>query len=151
MLSTSVLRIIIVVGLAAHGFAHAIALGGLIAQGTGGASGSQVEVRSWVVPGLGPNVAAAIAIPFWLVATVGFLLAALSFWGILAADAPWRQIAVVSAIASLVGVAFLAGIWPGSPTDLRSMLNTGIAVTMDVAILLTQLWLGWPATSVFGK
>ena len=115
MFSPSVLRIIVVVALAAHGIAHAIALGGLIGQGVGGASASQVAVRSWLLPGLGPNAAAALAIPFWLVATVGFLLAALSFWGILVPDAPWRQIAVASAIASIVGVAFLAGTWPGSP------------------------------------
>lgn len=151
MVSPSVLRIIFVVALAAHGIAHAIALAGLVGQGVGGASASQVVVRSWLVPGLGPNAAAAMAIPFWLVATVGFLLAALSFWGILVPDAPWRQIAVASAIASLVGVAFLAGTWPGSPTELRSMLNAGIALTMNVAILLTQLWLHWPAQAMSGK
>ena len=151
MFSPSVLRIIIVVALAAHGIAHAIALGGLVGQSVGGASASQVSVRSWIVPGLGADAAAAVAIPFWLVATVGFLLASLSFWGILVPDAPWRQIAVASAIASLVGVAFLAGTWPGSQTELRSMLNTGIAVALDLAILLTQLWLHWPGQAVFGK
>ena len=151
MFSPSVLRIIVVVALAAHGIAHAIAAAGLIGQGVGGASASQVAVRSWLLPGLGPNAAAALAIPFWLVATVGFLLAALSFWGILIPDAPWRQIAVASAIASIIGVALLAGTWPGSPNELRSMLNTGIALTMDVAILVTQLWLHWPAQAVFGK
>lgn len=151
MFSPSVLKIIVVVGLAAHGIAHAIALGGLIGQSAGGASASQVVIRSWLLPGLGPNAAAASAIPFWLVATVGFLLAALSFWGILIPDAPWRQIAAASAIASLIGVAFLAGTWPGSPTELRSILNSGIAVTMNVAVLLTQLWLHWPAQAVFGK
>lgn len=151
MIATPVLRIMIVVALAAHGIAHAIALGGLIGQGVGGASASQVAVRTWLLPGLGSNAAAAVAIPFWLVATAGFLLAALSFWGILVPDAPWRQIAVASAIASIVGVALLAGTWPGSPNELRSMLNTGIALSMDVAILVAQLWLHWPTEAVFGK
>ncbi len=151
MLSPSVLKIIIVVALAAHGIAHAIALGGLIGQSAGGASASQVAVRSWLLPGLGPNAAAAVAIPLWLVATVGFVVAALSFWGVFVPNAPWRQIAVASAIASLVGVIFLAGIWPGSPTEPRSMLNSGIAVTMNVAVLLTLLWLHWPEQAVFGK
>ncbi len=151
MFSPSVLGIIIVVALGAHAIAHAIALGGLASQAVGGVSASIVGVRSWLVPGLGPNAAAAVAIPFWLVATVGFLLAALSFWGILVPDAPWRQIAVASAIASIAGVGLIAGAWPGSPTELRSMLNTGVAMTLNVAILLAQLWLQWPAQEMFGK
>jgi hypothetical protein len=151
VLSTPVLRIIVVVALAAHGIAHAIALGGLIGQSVGGASASQVTVRSWLMPGLGPNAAATAAIPFWLVATVGFLLAALSFWGILIPEAPWRQIAVGSAIASIVGIALFAGVWPGSPNELRNLLNTGVAMTMNVAVLLTLLWLHLPAQAMFGK
>lgn len=150
MFSPSVLRIIIVVVLAAHGIAHAIALGGLVGQSVGGVSTS-VVVRSWLLPGLGPNTAAAVAIPFWLVATVGFLVAALSFSGILIPDTPWRQIAVGSAIASIVGIVLFAGTWPGSPTELRSMLNTGVAMTMNVAGLLALLWLQWPAQEMFRK
>lgn len=151
MLSPSVLRIIVVVALATHGIAHAMALAGLIGQSVGGASASQVAVRSWLLPGLGPNATAAAASLFWLAATVGFLLAALSFWGILVPDAPWRQIAVASAIVSIVGIALFSGTWPGSPSELRSMLNTGVAMTMNVAILVTQLWLHWPAQAMFGK
>jgi hypothetical protein len=151
MLSTPVFRIIIVVALAAHGIAYAMALAGLIGQSLGGASASQVVVRSWLMPGLGPNAAAAAAIPLWLVATVGFLLVALSFWGILIPDAPWRQIAVGSAIASIVGIALFAGTWPGRPNELESMLDTGVAITMNVAVLLTLLWLHWPAHAMFGK
>lgn len=151
MLSTPVLRIIIVVALAAHGIAHAIALSGLVGQSVGGASASMVVVRSWLLPGLGHNAAAALAIPFWLVATVGFLLAALSFWGILVPDAPWRQIAVASAVASIVGIALFAGTWPGRPNELESMLDTGVAMTMNGAVLLALLWLHWPALAMFGK
>lgn len=139
LVSAPVLRIIIAVALAAHGIAHAIALGGLIGQSAGGTSPAEVVVRTWLAPGLGPSAAAAAAIPFWLVATVGFLLAALSFWGILIPDGPWRQIAVGSAFASIVGIALFAGSWPGSPGELRSMLNTGLALTMNVAILVAQL------------
>ena len=149
MFSPSVLRIIVVVALAAHGIAHAIALGGLVGQSVGGVSTS-VVVRSWLMPGLGPNTAPAVAVPFWLVATVGFLVAALSFSGILIPDAPWRQIAVGSAIASILGTAFLAGTWPGSPTELRSMLNTGVAMAMNATVLLALLWQRWPAQEMFG-
>ena len=60
-------------------------------------------------------------------------------------------IAVGSAIASIVGIALLAGTWPGSPTELRSMLNTGIAMAMNAAVLLALLWQRWPAQEMFGK
>jgi hypothetical protein len=150
VLSPSVLRIIVVVALAAHGIAHAIALSGLVGQSVGGPSASHVAVRSWLLPGLGPNAAAAAAVPFWLVATTGFLLAALSFSGVLVPDAPWRQIAVASAVASIAGIALSTGTWPGSPDELRSLLNTGIALTMNVAVLATQLWLHWPAEAMPG-
>ena len=151
MLSPSVLKIIIIVALAAHGIAHAIALSGLVGQSVSGASASHVAVRSWLLPGLGTNAAAVVAIPFWLAATVGFLLAALSFWGILVPDAPWRQIAVASALVSIVGIAFLGASWPGSPTEARAILNTGIAIAMNVAVLVSLLWLNWPAQAMFGK
>ncbi len=151
MLSPSVLRIIITVAFAAHGIAHAIALAGLIGQGVGGASASNVVVRSWLMPGLAPNAAAAAAIPFWLVATVGFVLAALSFSGIILLDAPWRLIAVASATVSIVGIVLLAGTWPGSPNGHHNLLNSGIAMTVNVAVMVAQLWLHWPAQSVFDR
>ena len=151
MFSPSVLRIIIVVALAAHGIAHAIALSGLIGQCVNGASASQATARTWLLPGLGPNAAATVAIPFWLVAAVGFLVAAMSFWGIFLPDAAWRQIAVGAALASIVGIALFAGTWPGSPTGFQNQLNIGIAITMDVVILATQVWLTWPAHGMFGK
>ena len=31
------------------------------------------------------------------------------------------------------------------------MLDTGVAMTTNVAILGTQLWLHWPAQATFGK
>lgn len=150
MFSPSVLRIIIFVALAAHGIAHAIALGRLVGQSVGGPPTS-VVVHSWLVPGLGPGTAAAVAIPFWLLATVGFLLAGLSFSGLLLSDAPWRQIAVGSAIVSIAGIALFAGFWPGSPTQGLSMLNTGVALAMNIAVVLALLWLRWPAPEMFGK
>ncbi len=144
MVSPPALRIVIVVALAAHGIAHAIALAGLVRQGLGGLSAPQGMVRCWLAPGLEPTAAAVVAIPFWLVATVGFLLAALSFWGVLVPDAPWRQIAVASAIASIAGLGLFAGTWPGSLNGLQNLLDIGVAMTMNAAILVTQLWLHWP-------
>jgi hypothetical protein len=151
MVSPSVLRIVIVVVLAAHGIAHATALVGLVGQTVGGASASHVAVRAWMLPAIGPNAAAALAIPFWLVAAVGFSLAALSFWGIIIPDAPWRTIAVASALVSIAGVGLCAGTWPGRPTELESMLDTGIATAMNLVILVTQLWVHWPSGDLVGR
>jgi hypothetical protein len=146
-----VLRIIIVVALAAHGIAHAVALGGLVRQGVGAAPASQVVVRPWLMPDLGPAAAASVAGVFWLAATAGFLLAALSFWGILLPESAWREITVASAISSLAGMAIFAGTWPGSANGLQNVLDLGVAVTMNVAVLVTQLWLHWPDPSNLGR
>lgn len=151
MLSAPTLRIIVVVALAAHGIAHAIALSGLVGQSVGGPSASQVVVSSWLAPGLGPTAAATLAIPFWLGATVGFLLAGLSLWGVLVPGGAWPQIAVGSAIASIIGIALIAGTWPGSPNGPQNLLNIGVAMAMNAAILVSQLWLHWPAQAMLGK
>ncbi len=108
-------------------------------------------MRSRLLPGLGPDTAAAMTIPFWPVATAGLLVAALSFSGILIPEAPWRQIVVGSGIVSIAGIAPFAGAWPGSPTELRSMLNTGVAMAKNFAVLRALLWLHWPAQEMFGK
>ena len=101
------------------------------------------------MPGLAPNAAAAAAIPFWIVALLGFLLAAMSLWGIIVPHQAWRQIAVVAAIVSTAGIALFAGAWPSSPIGHQNLLNIGVAMTMNAAVLVTQLWLNWPAKTVF--
>lgn len=151
MSSIPVLRTVVIVALAAHGAAHAIALAGLLGQASGSVPASQVVVRSWLLPGLGPGAAAAVAIPFWLLATVGFVLAALSFWGILLPTAPWREVAFWSAVISIAGITLVAGTWPASPNEMRSMANTGIALAMNLAVLATLLWLRWAAPAMFGR
>jgi hypothetical protein len=144
MLTAQTIRILVTAALLLHGIAHAIALGALVLQSLGGRSKSQVAVRSWLFPSTSANTAAAIAVPFWMVSTLGFLAAAMSYWGFLVGGEAWRQIAVGAAIVSSLGIALLSGIWPGSPNRQRSILNTSIAMVMNLAILITQLWLQWP-------
>jgi hypothetical protein len=122
-----------------------------VAQSLGGPSAARVEVRSWLFASLRSNAAAALALPFWLFAIVGFVAAALSFWGVLWPGEAWRPIAVAAAVVSMLGTAFVAGIWPGSPNKARSLLNTSIALAMNAIILVTQLWLRWPTPALLGR
>lgn len=151
MFSANIIRVLIAGALLVHGVAHAIALGALIAQSLGGPSVSRVAIRSWLLPSLPPNTAAIMAIPFWIVSTIGFLAASMSFWGILVPGEAWSQLAVAAAIVSVLGIVLFSGIWPGSPNRLRSILNTFVALTMNIAILVTQLWLHWPPQAMFGE
>ncbi len=92
-----------------------------------------------------------MALPFWLLSTLGFLAAAASFWGVLVPDGAWRWLAVAGAIVSVLGIVFFSGNWPGSPGRRRSLLNTFVALAMNLVILVALLWLGWPPQSLFGK
>lgn len=150
MLSTGVIKVIIVVALAAHGLAHAIALSGLVQQVGGTVSGSALTVRSWLLPDLGSSAAAALAVPFWLLATVGFFAAAVSFWGIAAPDWPWRQIAVGAALVSTAGIVLFSAIWPGGEEGLR-VVHIGAAMAMNLAVLVTQLLLHWPTEAMVAR
>lgn len=145
----SVLRIGIAGALALHAIAHTIALTALLRQAFG--PGPEFAARSWLLPNAQPTLAAAIAVPFWLLAAVAFATAALSFWGVAVPLVGWRQLAVIGAGTSLLGIAVLFGFWPGSPDAFYALLNTAVAVGMNLVVLGSQLWLHWPPTALFGK
>lgn len=150
MLSDRTIRIIIVGAFLAHGVAHAIALAALAAQGVSGEAGSRVTVRSWLFPSLESKAVAVIAVPFWALATAGFALAAMSFWGILIPAGAGRGLAVAGAVVSLVAIGLFSAIWPGSPNRARSILNTGVALMANLTILVGLLGLHWPPRDMFG-
>lgn len=87
-----------------------------------------------LLPVLG-SAATPLAIGFWVVALVGFVFAALSFWGVLLPAGWWRPVGVGAAIVSLAGIGLYAGTWP--------VLNTLAAVAVNVAVLLAVLVFGW--------
>lgn len=151
MIAVQTIRVLIVGALLLHAVAHGIAFAALVAQSLGGPSTSRVPVRSWLLPSLHLKTAATVAIPFWLVAALGFAAASMSFWGILVRGEAWGQLALTSATVSIVGIGLFSGIWPGSPKRERSILNTLVALAMDVAILFTQLIVHWPPEPMFGK
>lgn len=84
-----------------------------------------------------------MAVIFWVLSLIGFVAAALSFWGIFVPGEAWKQLAVASAIVSTLGIALFLGTWPP--------FNTLAALGVNVAVLVTQLWLHWPPETMFGK
>ncbi|MCZ7571543.1 MAG: hypothetical protein M5U01_23595 [Ardenticatenaceae bacterium] len=142
-MSDQLIKIVIAGALLLHGLGHGGALGALIARSRGMDTGGWRAARSWLFPPLAPRAATTVASIFWVVSLIGFVAAALSFWGILVPGEAWRQIAVASAIVSILGMALFFGTWPA--------FNTLAALGVNVAVLVTQLWLYWPPQALFGK
>jgi len=122
-----------------HGLGHGGALGALIwmALRPSDPTGGWQAARSWLLPALPAATATPIAGAFWIVAMLGFVVAALSFWGIGLPGEAWRSVAIGSAIVSLVGITLFFGTWPP--------FNTLAALAVNIAVLVSLLWLRWPA------
>ena len=72
-----------------------------------------------------------------LLSAAGIVVAALSFWGMGLPGDAWRSVAIGSAIVSLVGITLFFGTWPP--------FNTLAALAVNIAVLVSLLWLRWPA------
>jgi hypothetical protein len=142
-MSPQLIKVLIPVVLLLHGLGHGGAIGALIAIDRGLASGKWLSARSWLFPKLNPQAAKAVAITFWVLSLLGFVAAALSFWGILIPGDIWRQLALITAFVSFAGIAIFWGRWP--------MFNTLAAQAVNLAVIITQLWLHWPPIEMFGK
>ena len=116
--------------------------GALFVHGVGHTLGYFMPARSWLFPNRSARAMRVIANILWTLAAVGFILSFLSFLGILRPPELWRTLAVVFAIVSLVGLALFWGMWP--------RFNTIGALTMNIVILITQLWIAWPPIEMFG-
>ena len=149
-MSPQTIKIIITATLLLHGVAHGRAFLTLVAVAAGG-SHAWIPVRSWLFPSLSLKTAAAIACVFWLPATIGFVAAAMAFWGIVIPGETWRQLAIVSAIISTLGIALFTGTWPGAPDRRLSTLDTIIALVINLAVFVALLWLQWPPYAMFDK
>lgn len=142
-MSPQFIKILIPLVLLLHGLGHGGVIGALIALDRGISGGKWLSARSWLFPNLNPRAAKVIALIFWGLSLIGFVAAALSFWGILVPGDLWRQIALISAFISFTGIALFWGRWP--------MFNTLAAQAVNVAVMITQLWLHWPPIEMFGK
>ena len=128
-MSAQILRILIAGALFVHGVGHTL--------------GFWMPARSWLFPTLGELTLRIISSIFWIFAAVGFLAALLGFLGVLVPSGLWRPLAVGTAVVSILGLVLFWNTWPA--------LNTIGALGMNIVILITQLWLHWPPTGMFGK
>lgn len=144
-MSDQTIRLIAAGVLLVHGLGHGGALAALawIRLRPGTPTGGWLAARSWLAPSLPVDTASAIASACWVVVLVGFVIAAMSFWGVVVPGAVWRPLAVASAIVSTVGVLFFLGTWP--------MNYTVAALGVNVAVLVAVLWLHWPTEAMLGR
>jgi hypothetical protein len=143
VVSDELLKGIVVGALALHGLAHGIAFAAILLQLVQ-ASGKRILFRTWLFRSQTYRQAAVVAAPFWLISTIAFVAAAAALQGLVFIGMAWRTFAIVGAWASLLGMGLFPGQWPGAATRARSLFNTGIAVFMDLVVLLSLLVVGWP-------
>jgi hypothetical protein len=141
-MSDLTLRLVVGSVLLVHGFGHSGALAALIwlRVRPGANTGNWLPARSWLIPALPADTAMSLASAFWIVALAGFVLAALSFWGILVPAGVWQPLGVGTALVSLAGIVLFLGTWP--------IFNTVAALGVNIAVLVAVLWLHWPPASV---
>ena len=150
-MSPQTIKIIITAVLLLHGVAHGRAFFCLAATAGGSGDKSWIPLRSWLFPKASKKTVAAIAAAFWLLAAVGFIAAALGFWGLLLPGAFWRQLALLSAVISTLGTLIFSGIWPGAPDKRLSTVDTVISLVVNVAVIFLLLVMQYPPLSMFGK
>lgn len=127
-----------------HGLGHGGALAALlwIRLMPGTETRGWLAARSWLFPSLTVSTASIVASAFWIIALIGFVAAALSFWGILLPADLWRPVAVASAVVSLVGMILFVGTWPA--------FNYLAALAVNFAVLVAVLLLHWVPEAVPG-
>jgi hypothetical protein len=95
--------------------------------------------HSWLLTDLlGQRVTNVLAVIIWLLAIIGFLLAALALLGWGVPHEWWRPLAMVSAVISLIGIVLF---WNAFAT----WFNKAGAITVNLAVLIGLLLMQWPA------
>ena len=141
-MSDQMVKLIAAGVLLAHGLGHGGALGALawIQLRPGTDTGAWHAARSWLAPSLSGETATTIAGAFWVASMVGFVIVAMSFWGVLLPEGVWRPLGVVSAVVSFVGIVLFFGNWP--------LFNTLAALGVNIAVLVAVLWLRLPSAAL---
>jgi hypothetical protein len=144
-MSNQMLRWVVGGVLMVHGLGHGGALAALawIHGRPGTETGAWLAARAWAMPTLTSDRATVIASAFWVVSLVGFVVAALSFWGVFVPADWWRPVGVAAALVSIAGIVLFFGTWP--------MFNTLAALGVNVAVIVAVLWLHWPLQATFGR
>jgi hypothetical protein len=125
-------RILIALVLFAHGVGHSLGLLQVFKVAT---VNPEWQGDSWLLSGLVSNTAAQmVGVVVWVVAMVGFIISAAIVMGWL--PATWfAPVAVVSAIASLVGLLLFPFAFP-------PFSSLG-AFVVDVGVLIAVMWAHW--------
>jgi hypothetical protein len=120
------LRIVLALVVAVHGLGHVLFLVSLL-----GIADWAQATQSWLLGGgwLAKGLGAAI----WLVAIVGFVVAAV---GLFQMSGWWQQLAIIAAIVSIAGLLLFWESPPGSPVI--------SALVFDLLVLMALLLLHWP-------
>ena len=140
VVSDESLRIVVGGVLFLHGIAHLGAIAALWWVTSGRDAGGWKVARMWALPSLAPRTATMIAVAFWIVSTIGFVLTALAFWGIVLPVEWWQALGVASALVSGTGIVLFLGTW--------ATFNMIAALVVNVAVLVAVL-IGWPPESVY--
>ena len=140
-MSPTTLRIIIALILFVHGVGHVMG----ILPAVGLSTLESWNTRSWLLTGfLGDTGSRVVAFILFLAATIGFIGTTLAFLDWLVPHDWWQNLAIVSAIISLVAVILF---W----NALVSLVPNKVgAIAVDVAILVGLLWANWPTEAVLG-
>jgi hypothetical protein len=140
--SPQALRTLIAIVFLVHGVGHVMG----ILPAVGLIKSKTWHSRSWLFTRiLGDAGGRAISVVTWLVAAVGFIAAGLGLLGWLVPPEPWRTLAVVSAIVSLLGLVFF---WNAFASFFPNKVG---AIAVDVATLVAILWAHWPPEAVLGS
>lgn len=144
-MSNELIKVIVAGVLLVHGLGHGGALGALvwIWRLPGTETGGWQAAQSWLLSGMPASQARVVASSFWILALLGFVVAALSFWGVLLPGQIWRPVAIVSAIISITGIFLFWGNWPA--------FNTTAAIAVNLAVLVALLGLNLPPPAMFGN
>lgn len=141
-MSDETIKVLVAGVLLLHGLGHIGPIGAYLAHDRGLTS-AWLPARSWVFPSLAAPTAGMAASIFWVLSMIGFVAASMSFWGVLVPGEAWRQLALASSIVSTLGIVLFLGTWPP--------FNTLAALGVNIAVLVTQLWLHLPPQAMFGK
>ena len=144
-MSDQTIKLIAAGVLLVHGLGHGGALGALawIQLSPGSNTGAWLAARSWLVPSLPAGTATTLAGTFWIVSLVAFVVAAMSFWGVVVPGDVWRPLAVAAALVSAAGIVLFFGTWP--------TFNTLAALGVNVVVLVAIVWLRWPSEAMLGR
>jgi hypothetical protein len=129
----NLLRIVLVLLLGVHGIGHVLFLAPLLGIANWGQS-----TQSWLLGG--DLLARSVGTVIWLVATLGFLVAAAGLFG---QTAGWRTAAAGASIVSSIGLVLF---WT-NPTSSPAYSAFGF----DLLVLLALLVLHWPPVAAVGS